>query len=81
MLASRIRYESQLAGISLLFLISLSIGEDDISVNTEEILRSVHEEAQSNTSGGKLLSIENLNKIAKSIMQETGDGLMLYFGA
>ena len=30
MLASRIRYESQLAGISLLFFIPLSIGEDDI---------------------------------------------------
>jgi hypothetical protein len=41
----------------------------------------MHEEAQLDTSGGKLLSIENLNKIAKSIMQETGDGLMLYFGA
>jgi hypothetical protein len=41
----------------------------------------VHEEAQIDTSGGKLLSIENINKVAKTIMRETGDGLMLYFGA
>lgn len=52
----------------------------DLKINTEDILRSVHEEASITTSG-KLLTIDQLNKIAKTVIDETGDGLMLYFGS
>lgn len=52
----------------------------DLKINTEDILRSVQEEASITTSG-KLLSIDQLNKIAKTVNDETGDGLMLYFGS
>jgi hypothetical protein len=52
----------------------------DLKINTEDVIRSVHEEASISTDG-KPLSIEKINKIAKAVMAETSDGLMLYFGA
>ena len=50
-----------------------------LNPKTEDILRSVREEA-SVAPNGKLLSISEINKVAKTIMDETSDGLMLYYG-
>jgi len=52
----------------------------DLKINTEDVIRSVHEEASISTDG-KPLTIEKINKIAKAVLGETSDGLMLYFGA
>jgi hypothetical protein len=50
-----------------------------LNLKTEEILRSLRDEA-SFSPKAKLLSIDEINKVSKTIMDETSDGLMLYFG-